>query len=218
MMKVAVAKLEAHKLYDDVIDINDSNRPLWGWCYILSEKESEVLHDWLTDMLEISKIRGTKSPAGLPILFIPKAHGRGLRLCVDYRGLNKITIANHYPLAIMSGLQDCVSGIWIFTKLDLKNGYHLILVKKGYEWKTTIRYQYGLYEFMVMRFGLTNAPATYQDMINHILKQLLNKGVVVDIDDILIYSNMQEKYDLLVHKVLKGLAENALVISPEKLI
>jgi hypothetical protein len=95
-------------------------------------------------MQETGKIRRSKSPAGSPILFVPKAHGRGLRLCVDYKGLNKITIANRYSLPIMSELQDHVRGAQIFTNMDLKNGYHMICVKKGDQWKTVFRYRYGL--------------------------------------------------------------------------
>jgi hypothetical protein len=98
----------------------------------------------------------------------------------------------------------------------MKNGYHLIRVKKGDEWKTGFRCRYGLYEFMVMPFGLTNAPATCQDIMNHILKDLLDEGVVVYIDDVLIYAKTEEKHDLLVKEVLKRLVENDLVIFPEK--
>jgi hypothetical protein len=93
------------------------------------------------------KIWKSKSPAAAPILFVPKAHGRGLRLCVDYRGINKITIANRYPLPLMSELQDRVIGSRIFTKIDLKNVYHLIRIKEGDEWKTACRCRYSLYEF-----------------------------------------------------------------------
>jgi hypothetical protein len=95
----------------------------------LSEKKLEVLRDWLNDMLETGKIRCSKSPAGLPILFVLKAHGRGLRVWVDYRELNETRIANGDPLPIMSELQDRIRGARIFTKMVLKNGYHLIRVK-----------------------------------------------------------------------------------------
>jgi hypothetical protein len=159
------------------------------------------------------KIRSSKSPAASPILFVPKAHGRGLQLCVDFRGLNKITIANRYPLIIMNELQDRVRST---KKIDLKNGYHLIRVKKGDEWKIAYRGRYGLYEFLIMPFGLSNTPVAFQDM-NYILKDLLDQGVVVYIDDILIYAE-KEEHDRLVNEVLKRLAENELVISPEKYI
>jgi hypothetical protein len=164
------------------------------------------------------KIRPSKSPAAAPILFVPKPHGRGLRLCVDYRGINKITIANCYPLPLMSELQDWVRGVKFFTKMDLKNGYHLIRIKEGDEWKTAFRYRYGLYEFLVMPFGLTNALATFQDMMNHIFRDILDQGVIAYIDDVLIYAETEEKHDELVKEVLKRLEENGLVISPEKCV
>jgi hypothetical protein len=172
MSKEAAKRLPEHTPYDHAIDLKTRETPPWGPWYAFSEKELEVLREWLKEMLETGKIRPSKSPAAAPILFVPKAHGRGLRLCVDYRGINKITIANRYPLPIMSELQDRVRDSKIFTKIDLKNGYHLIRIKEGDEWKTAFRCRYGLYEFLVMPFGLTNAPASFQDMMNHILKDL----------------------------------------------
>jgi hypothetical protein len=101
--------------------------------YPLNEIELQALWDYLKEMLELGKICLSKSPTTAPIIFVPKAHGRGLRLCVDYRGLNKVTIANQYPLPIMSELQDWVRGTKIFTKINLKNGYNLIHIKPGDE-------------------------------------------------------------------------------------
>jgi hypothetical protein len=169
-------------------------------------------------MLWIGKIRPSKSPATAPILFIPKPHGRGLPLCVDYRGINKITIANRYPLPLISELQDRVRGARFFTKMDLKNGYHLILIKEGDEWKTAFRCRYGLYEFLVMLFALTNTPATFQDMMNHIFRDMLDQGVIAYIDDVLIHAETEEKHNKLIKEVLKRLEENSLVISPEKCV
>jgi hypothetical protein len=169
-------------------------------------------------MLKTGKIRRSKSPASTPILFKPKAHGQRLHLCADYSGINKITIANRYPFPIMTELQDRVHGSKIFMKIDLKNGYHRICIEEGDEWKTAFRYRYGLYKFLVMSFGLTNAPASFQDMMNHILKELLDKGVVDYIDDILIYAKNTEQYDKLVEEVLERLAKNDLVILPEKCV
>jgi hypothetical protein len=145
MSKEAAKRLPEHTPYDHAIDLKTGETPPWGPCYALSEKELEVLREWLQEMLETGKIRWSKSPAAPPILFVPKAHGRGLRLCVDYRGITKITIANSYPLPIMSELQDRVRDSKIFTKIDLKNGYHLIRIKEGEEWKTAFRCRYGLY-------------------------------------------------------------------------
>jgi hypothetical protein len=134
--------------------------------YPLNETDLQALRDYLKEMLELGKIRPSKSPAAAPIIFVAKAHGQGLRLCVDYYGLNKVTIANRYPLPIMSELQDRVRGAKIFTKIDLKNSYNLIRIKPGDEWKTAFKTQYRLYEYTVMPFGLSNAPATFQNMMN----------------------------------------------------
>ena len=119
----------------------EGTQPRWGPIYVLSEKELQVLREYLDIMLKSEKIRPSKSPAGVPILFIPKDHGRGLRLCVDYRALNMVTILNRYPLPLMNELRDRVRGAKIFTKLDLKAGYNLIRIKKleGDEWKTAFR-------------------------------------------------------------------------------
>jgi hypothetical protein len=136
MSKEAEKHLPEHTTYDHAIDLKQGETPPWGPCYPLSEKELEVLREWHKEMLETGKIRQSKSPAAAPILFVPKMHGRGLRLCMDYHGINKIKIANRYPLPIIVELQDRVGGSKIFTKIDLKNGYHLIHVKEGNEWKT----------------------------------------------------------------------------------
>jgi len=156
------------------------------------------------------------SSVSSPILFIPKPHGCGLRLCVDYRGLNRVTIANRYPLPLMSELQDRIRGAQFFTKIDLKNGFHLVRIKVGDEWKTAFRTRYGLYEFLVMPFGLCNVPATFQDMINHIFQDLLDQGLVVYIDDLLIYASTREQHDQIVTEVLKRLRDNRLAVSAEK--
>ena len=167
-------------------------------------------------MLASVKIRPNKSPAGSPVLFVPKPHGRGLRLCVDYRGLNKVTIANRYALPLMNELRDRVQGAKIFTKIDLKAGFHLIRIKKGDEWKTAFRTRYGHFQYNVMPFGLENAPATFQNMMNDILRDMLDAGTVVYIDDILIYSETEEQHVELVREVLSRLEKHSLAIEPEK--
>jgi hypothetical protein len=121
--KEAAKSLPEHPPYDHTIDLKTGETPPEGPCYALAEKELEVLRDWLKEMLETGKIRLSKSPAAVPILFFPKAHGRGLRLCVDYRGINKITNAIRYLLPIMSELQDCVHDSKIFTNIDLKMAF-----------------------------------------------------------------------------------------------
>jgi len=142
-------------------------------------------------MLKQGQISHSKSPAGTPILFVPKPHGR-LRSVVDYRGLNKVTVHNKYPIPLMTELRDQVRDAQIFTKLDLKDGFHLIRIRKGDEWKTAFRTRYGYYQYRVMPFGLVNVPATFQTLMNEILREFLDQGVVVYIDDILIYSQTLE--------------------------
>ena len=208
--------LPPHRLYDHAIETLPNERPPWGPVYALSEKELEVLREYLEEMLRTGKIRPSKSPAGAPILFVPKTHGRGLRLCVDYRGLNKVTILNKYPLPLMDELQDRVRGASIFTKIDLKSGYNLIRIRKGDEWKTAFRTRYGHYEYLVMPFGLANAPATFQNMMNDIFRDLLDQGVIVYIDDILIYSDNAAEHDRLKREVLQRLQTHSLALAPDK--
>ena len=156
-------------------------------------------------MLLRGKIRPSKSSAGAPILFVRKKEGRGLRLCVDYRGLNKVTIINQYLLPLMNELRDHVRGAKIFTKLDLKSRYNLIRIKEGDEWKTAFRMRYGLFEYKVMPFGLANAPATFQNMMNEVFRDMIDLGVVIFLDDILIYSENEQDHIALVKRVREHL-------------
>ena len=175
---------------------------------IMGKEAAEALpdhrpYDCQINLQEASKIKRSTSSAGSPILFVPKPHRRGLRLCVDYRALNRITIPNRYPLPLMHELQDRVQGAQWLTKMDLKNGFHLIRMKEGDEWKTAFRTPYGLFEFQVMPFGLTNAPSTFQDMMNHVLSDMLDVGVLAYMDDILVYADTEEGHDRTVKEVLK---------------
>jgi hypothetical protein len=156
------AELPPHRVFDHAIDLKEGAQALWGLIYSLSQVELWTLKQYLDDMLRTGKIRPSKSPAGTPILFGPKPQGRELRLCVDYHGLNKVTIMNRYPLPLMNELRDRVQGAKIFTKIDLNSGYNLIRIKEGDEWKRVFRTRYGLYEYLVIPFGLANAPATFK--------------------------------------------------------
>ena len=192
MQKEAADALPEHRPYDCKIDLKEGTTAPWGPIYLLSEEELRTLREWLKEMEKAGKIKRSTSPAESPILFVPKPNGRGLRHCVDYRGLNAVTIPNRYPLPLMQELQDRVRGAQWFTKMDLKNGFNLIRIREGDEWKTAFRTRYGLFEFQVMPFGLTNAPSTFQDMMNHVLSDLLDVGVLAYMDDILIYSVTEE--------------------------
>jgi hypothetical protein len=209
-------KLPDHKPYNHAIDLKDGEQLPWGPMYPLNETELQALWDYLKEMLELGKIRLSKSPATAPIIFIPKAYSQGLRLCVDYWGLNKVIIANQYPLLIMLELQDRVRGAKVFTKIDLKNSYNLIWIKPRDKWKTAFKIRYGLYKYTIMPFGLSNAPATFQNMMNHIFQDLLDLGLIVYLDDILIYAETEEEHDHIVIEVLKHLVANRLAILQDK--
>jgi len=138
--------LPKHGPYDCKIDLKEGSTAPWGPIYPLSETELQTFWEWLMEMEKTGKIRRYMSPVGSPILFVPKPNSRGLRLCVDDRALTKITIPNRYPLPLMQELQDRVQGSRWFTKLDLKNGFNLIRIKEGDEWKTAFQTRYGLYQ------------------------------------------------------------------------
>ena len=151
-----------------------------------------------------------------PMLFVPKGHGRGLRLCIDYRAINKITVPNRYPLPNMDELKERVRETKYFNKIDLKNGYHLIRIKERDEWKTAFRCRYGLFEYAVMPFGLSNAPATFQGMINHIFRDTRDQGMSAFVDDIIIRSQTLEGLHNATREVLRRLRDNRLCIAHNK--
>jgi len=211
----ASEKMPPRRTFDHAIDLKEGSEPPWGPVYPMSQYQLNTLKTYLDEMLAQGKITHSQSPAGAPILFVPKPDG-GLRLCMDYRQLNKLTILDKYPLPLMSELRDRVAGATIFTKLDLKDGYHLIRIKKGDEWKTAFRTRYGQYEYKGMPFGLVNAPATFQRMMNKILREFLDQGVVVYLDDILIYSKTHAEHVAMVKKVLSRLMEHQLAVFIKK--
>jgi hypothetical protein len=207
-----IRKLPEHTKYDHEINLMPGTTAPFGPIYPLSEKELLALREYLKPNLEAGKVRRSSSSAGAPIIFVPKKDG-SLRLCVDYRGLNKVTIKDRTPLPLMTELRERLAKAKWFTLLDLKNGYNLIRIKEGDEWKTAFRTRYGLFEYTVMPFGLCNAPGTFQSMINDVLRDLLDAGTVVYIDDILIYSENEEEHKRLVKEVLKRLKQAGLCAS-----
>jgi len=143
--------------------------------------------------MEKQFIRPSTSPWGAPVLLVKKKDVSS-RLCVDYRQLNKMTIKNKYPLPRIDDLMDQLHGSLVFSKIDLRSGYHQILVKADDVQKTVFRSRYGHYEYVVMPFGVTNAPTVFMDYMNRIFRPFLDKFVVVFINDILIYSRTQEEH------------------------
>jgi hypothetical protein len=200
---------------DHAIDLLPDTHPPWGPIYPLSPAELEELRRFIAENLANGRIRPSKSPAGAPILFVPKKDGT-LRLCVDYRGLNKVTEKNRYALPLITEILDRVAGASWFSKIDVKDAYYRIRIKPGDEWKTAFRTRYGHFEFLVMPMGLTNAPATFQSYIHQALRGLVDNSCIVYLDDILIYSKTREEHTRHVREVLERLREAQLYAQVSK--
>ena len=144
----------------------------------------------MKDLLDKGFIRPSIYPWGAPVLFVRKKDG-SLRMCIDYRQLNKVTVKNKYPIPRIDDLFDQLQGANYFSKIDLRSGYHQVRVREYDILKTTFCTRYGQFEFLVMSFGLTNAPASFMDLMNRVFKQYLNIFVIVFINDIRVYSRTE---------------------------
>ncbi|KAI0992744.1 hypothetical protein K3495_g15441, partial [Podosphaera aphanis] len=186
--------------------------PLYG----MSRDELLCLRKELTELLDRNWIRASNSPGGAPVLFVKKPGG-GLRFCVDYRSLNAITKKDRYPLPLIKEtFRSLTNACWL-TKIDVSAAFHRIRVKKGDEWKTAFQTRFGLYEWLVMPFGLTGAPAAWQRWINELLRDYLDQFCTAYLDDVLIWSNgSQEDHFEKVSKVLKRLSEAGLKLDLKK--
>jgi hypothetical protein len=207
--------LRPHRNIDHQISLKTDYQPPWKLLYGMSESELSALRDFLKENIEKGFIQPSSSPARAPVLFVKKKDGT-LRLCIDYRGLNDMTIKNRYPLPLIQETLDRVGGAKIYTKLDLRGAYNLLRIKEGEEWKTAFGTRYGHFEFTVMPFGLTNAPATFQNFMNDLLRDFLDDFCSVYLDDILIFSENLDLHRDHVHKVLGILRDNMVFCKPEK--
>nr|GFB86118.1 retrotransposon protein, putative, Ty3-gypsy subclass [Tanacetum cinerariifolium] len=176
------------------IELIPGSEPISKAPYRMAPIELKELKDQLPELLERGFIRLSVSPWGAPVLFVKKKDG-SMRLCIDYRELNKITIRNRYPLPKIDDLFDQLQGAMHFSKIDLRSGYHPLRVREQDIDKTAFRTRYGHYEFLVMPFGLTNAPAVFMDLMNRIFHEFLDKFVIVFIDDIVVFSKSKEEHE-----------------------
>ncbi len=184
--KSRAASLPPHRPYDCAIDLVPGMSPPKGRLYSLSVPEREAMEKYISDSLTAGFIRPSSSPAGAGFFFVAKKDG-SLRPCIDYRGLNNITVKNTYPLPLMSSAFERLQGASIFTKLDLRNAYHLVRIREGDEWKTAFNTPRGHFEYLVMPFGLSNSPAVFQALVNDVLRDMVDQFIYVYLDDILIF-------------------------------
>ena len=200
---------------DHEIPLVDGAKPVVRPIYNLSENELKALKEYVDDYLKKGFIRPSTSPFGSPVLFVKKPDG-SLRLCVDYRALNRMTVKNRHPLPLIRETLDRLCKARYFTKIDLLSAFNQIRIALGEEWKTAFRTRYGHFEYCVMPFGLTNAPATFQAFINSVLHEFLDKSCVAYLDDILIYSETLEEHVQHVRAILEKLRQNGLHARPNK--
>ncbi|KAK3562524.1 hypothetical protein QTP86_034752 [Hemibagrus guttatus] len=206
------SKLPPHQPWDCAIDLLPGEPVPRGKIYPLSIPEEKAMEEYIEEALAQGYIRPSTSPAASSFFFVAKKD-EGLRPCIDYRALNQITVKFRYPLPLIPAALEHLHGATVFTKLDLRSAYNLIRIRKGDEWKTTPT---GHYEYLVMPYGLVNAPSIFQDFIHKVLQEFLHRFVLVYIDDILIYSRNLAEHRHHVAEVLKRLREFQLFLKAKK--
>ena len=213
--KFHALSLPPHRPYDCAIDLFPGSLLLSSRLYNLSRPEREAMEVYIQESLAAGIIRPSSSPVGAGFFMVCKKD-RTLRPCIDIRGLNNITVRNKYPLPLISSAFVPLHGATVFSKLDLRNAYHLVRIREGDEWNTAFNTPLGHFEDLVMPFGLTNAPAVFQALVNDVLRDMLNRSVFVYLDDILIFSKSLVEHKHHVRQVLQCFLENKLYVKAEK--
>ncbi|KAL0173711.1 hypothetical protein M9458_029679 [Cirrhinus mrigala] len=213
--KIRATQLPPHRPWDCAIDLLPNAMPPKSKVYPLTIQESKAMEEYIEEAMSNGFIRPSTSPAAAGFFFVEKKGG-GLRPCIDYRGLNNVTVKFRYPLPLVPSALEQLREAKIYTKLDLRSAYNLIRIKEGDEWKTAFLTTRGHYEYLVMPYGLANAPAVFQSFINEIFRDILNRFVIAYLDDILIYSKTETEHIEHVKIVLSRLLENQLFVKAEK--
>ena len=202
--------LPPHRGVTHAVPLEAGHKPLSRPVYRLAPKELEECRTQVEDLLSQGLIRPSSSPFASPVLFVPKKEGT-LRMVIDYRPVNKITIQDKYPIPRIDELLDSLQGAQYFSSLDLLSGYHQVRLNESDIPKTAFRTPMGLYEFLVLPFGLTNAPATFQRLMNTIFHDFIREGfVVVYLDDLLVFSKTEEEHIVHLQRVFDRLREHKL--------
>jgi len=208
--------LPEHRQWDHVIELVPGSEPKSSKVYPLSPVEQKELDSFLEENLRTGQIWPSKSPMAALVFFIKKKDG-SLQLVQDYRALNSMTVKNKYLLPLISELVLQLRRARYFTKLDIHWGFNNVHIKPGDEWKMAFRTNRGLFKPLVMFFGMTNSPATFQTMMNDIFRDLIVEGImVVYLDDILIFTRTEEEHAKAIRWVLQVLQEHKLFLHPEK--
>ena len=214
--KVESERMPVRKVWDHTIDVKEDFKPSKVKVYPLSRNEKEEVQKFIDEHLKKGYIRPSKSQQTSPVFFVGKKDG-GKRMVMDYHKLNKQTVKNNYPLPLITELVDNMGSKRVFRKMDLQWGYNNVRVKEGDEWKAAFTTHVESFELVVMFFGMTNSPATFQAMMNEILRDMINEGkVAAFVDDVLVGTETEEGHDEVVEEVLKRLEENDLYVKPEK--
>uniref|UniRef100_A0A3P9M887 Gypsy retrotransposon integrase-like protein 1 n=1 Tax=Oryzias latipes TaxID=8090 RepID=A0A3P9M887_ORYLA len=213
--KTRAGSLPPHRPYDCSIELVKGATLPKRRLFNLSGPEKLSMEKYIQEALSAGHIRPSSSPVGAGFFFVQKKD-KTLRPCIDYRDLNQITVKNKYSLPLIDSALHSVQEARVFSKLDLRNAYYLVRMREGDEWKTAFNTPLGHFEYLVMPFGLTNAPATFQNLVNDVLRDFLNRFVFVYLDDILIYSRDLDEHTHHVREVLSRLLENRLYVKAEK--
>jgi len=201
--KVESERMLIRKIEDHAIDLKEMFKPQKERIYLLSKNEREEVQNFVEDQLRKGYIRPSKSPQILPVLFVGKKNG-SKRMVMDYCNLNDQTVKNNYPLPLITDLINNMDSKKVFTKIDLRWGFNNVRIKEGDEWKGVFITYVGSFEPTVMFFGMTNLPATFQAIMNEILRDLINEGKVATfVDNVLVGTEAEEEHDEIMKEYIE---------------